>query len=58
MPEWNETAVFIAWDDSDGWYDHVIGPILNQSATSADALTGPGACDTGANSLAGIQARC
>ncbi|HWO36184.1 MAG TPA: alkaline phosphatase family protein, partial [Candidatus Acidoferrum sp.] len=27
-------------------------------ATAADALTGPGACGTGANSLAGIQARC
>ena len=58
LPEWNETAVFIAWDDSDGWYDHAIGPIMNQSATSADALTGKGACGTGANSLAGIQARC
>ena len=58
MPEWNETAVIIAWDDSDGWYDHVIGPILNQSATKADALSGPGACGSGANSLAGAQARC
>ncbi len=58
LPEWKETAVFIAWDDSDGWYDHVIGPIMNQSATSADALTGAGACGSGADSLAGIQARC
>ncbi|MGA8451322.1 MAG: alkaline phosphatase family protein [Candidatus Acidiferrales bacterium] len=58
LDEWNETAVFIAWDDSDGWYDHAIGPIMNQSASTADALTGPGACGTGANSLAGIQARC
>jgi phospholipase C len=58
LPEWGETAVIIAWDDSDGWYDHAIGPIVNQSATKADALSGPGACGTGANSLAGIQARC
>ena len=58
MPEWRETAVFIAWDDSDGWYDHVIGPIMNQSATGSDALTGTGACGSGANSLAGIQGRC
>jgi phospholipase C len=58
LPEWNETAVIIAWDDSDGWYDHVIGPIVNQSTTSADALSGVGACGNGANSLAGIQARC
>jgi phospholipase C len=58
LPEWNETAVFIAYDDSDGWYDHVIGPIVNQSASSADALTSPGKCGTGANSLAGLQSRC
>ena len=58
LPEWGETAVVIAQDDSDGWYDHVIGPIVNQSATTADALSGPGACGTGANSLAGLQARC
>jgi phospholipase C len=58
LPDWSETAVFIAWDDSDGWYDHVIGPIMNQSATSADKLTGVGFCGTGASSLAGIQARC
>jgi phospholipase C len=22
-PEWGSTAVVIAYDDSDGWYDHV-----------------------------------
>ncbi len=22
QPEWKDTAVIIAWDDSDGWYDH------------------------------------
>jgi phospholipase C len=58
LPQWDETAVFIAWDDSDGWYDHVIGPMMNQSTSKADALTGPGACGTGADSLAGLQARC
>jgi phospholipase C len=58
LPEWNETAVIIAWDDSDGWYDHVIGPVVNQSVSTADALTAPGACGTGTNSLAGLQARC
>jgi len=58
LPQWNEMAVIIAWDDSDGWYDHVLGPIVNQSTSSADALSGAGACGTGANSLAGIQSRC
>jgi phospholipase C len=31
-PEWSSTAVIIAYDDSDGWYDHVSGPIVNQSS--------------------------
>ncbi len=31
LPEWKNTAVIIAYDDSDGWYDHVMPPILNQS---------------------------
>jgi phospholipase C len=31
LPEWNSAAVIIAYDDSDGWYDHVIPPILSQS---------------------------
>ncbi len=52
---WSSTAVVIAYDDSDGWYDHQMGPIVNQSTGSADALTGPNACGTGANSLAGID---
>jgi len=36
LPEWNSMAVFIAWDDSDGWYDHVMPPIINQSSTTFD----------------------
>jgi phospholipase C len=43
-PEWKETAVIIAYDDSDGWYDHVMGPIVNQSNVSDDQLLGPGNC--------------
>jgi phospholipase C len=30
-PYWSDTAVFILWDDSDGWYDHVFPPIVNHS---------------------------
>jgi phospholipase C len=44
--DWKSTAVVIAYDDSDGWYDHVIGPILSQSNDANDALTGPGSCGT------------
>jgi phospholipase C len=38
--EWKETAVIILYDDSDGWYDHVMGPIVNQSNVSDDMLLG------------------
>jgi phospholipase C len=55
-PYWDSTAVIIAYDDSDGWYDHQIGPIVNQSATAADALTGPGLCGTGTAALPGVNA--
>jgi len=44
--EWNETAVIIAYDDSDGWYDHVMGPIVNQSNVTDDQLLGAGNCGT------------
>ncbi|MGO8672719.1 MAG: phospholipase C [Capsulimonadaceae bacterium] len=54
-PFWSSTAVVISWGDSDGWYDHVMSPILNQSASSADALTGPGACGTGDAALPGVN---
>jgi phospholipase C len=53
-PEWSSTLIVITYDDSDGWYDHQMGPIINQSAGSADALTAPGACGNANNSLPGI----
>jgi phospholipase C len=44
-PFWSSTAVIIAYDDSDGWYDHQPGPgIINGSFTSTDVLTAAGAC--------------
>lgn len=33
--EWVSTAVLITWDDSDGWYDHVMPPIVMTSNDSA-----------------------
>jgi phospholipase C len=38
-PDWSSTAVVVNYDDSDGWYDHVPGPIVNQSHSVADNLT-------------------
>ncbi len=43
---WKSTAVVIAYDDSDGWYDHQMGPIVNGSFSSQDDMTGPNACGT------------
>jgi phospholipase C len=54
--EWNSTAVIVAWDDSDGWYDHQMGPIVSQSHTTFDALTGTGACGVAPANAA--QGRC
>ncbi|MEO7035055.1 MAG: alkaline phosphatase family protein, partial [Polyangiaceae bacterium] len=48
-PEWDSTAIIFAYDDSDGWYDHQAPPIVNRSASAADALNGAGVCNTGYN---------
>lgn len=53
--EWKNTAVVIAYDDSDGWYDHQMSPIVNQSTGSTDALTGPGSCGDGRSALPGVD---
>ncbi|MGA7244068.1 MAG: alkaline phosphatase family protein, partial [Terracidiphilus sp.] len=55
QPDWDSTAVIIAYDDSDGWYDHQLGQIVNQSTTSADMLTSQGACGNGETALPGIN---
>jgi phospholipase C len=60
--DWQNTAVVIAYDDSDGWYDHQMGPIVNQSSTSQDALTN-GSCGDGSTALPSLtsqhaQGRC
>jgi len=31
QPGWSSTMVVIAYDDSDGWYDHQMSPIVNPS---------------------------
>jgi phospholipase C len=53
-PEWKSTAVFLTWDDSDGWYDHLMGPIVNSSVGPVDALDGDGVCGDGRAILPGI----
>ncbi|HUZ65202.1 MAG TPA: alkaline phosphatase family protein [Acetobacteraceae bacterium] len=48
QPDWKSTAVIIAWDDSDGWYDHAFAKTTNPSFDpQADQLDGPGKCGAG-----------
>ena len=60
---WQDTAIVILYDDSDGWYDHQMSPIINPSAVNtgvvndSDQLNGPGVCGHG-TPLAGIEGRC
>lgn len=41
LPEWDSTAVIIAYDYLDGWYDHVFPPLVSESSDPKyDALFG------------------
>ncbi len=55
-PEWTTTLVIIAYDDSDGWYDHQMSPMVSQSVTSADEVNGQALC--GSKNTGGIGGRC
>ena len=52
-PFWRSTAIIILYDDSDGWYDHQMSPIVNSSAVktgstaNSDELNGDGVCGHG-----------
>jgi phospholipase C len=50
---WPSTAIIIAYDDSDGWYDHLTD-FVNGSATTADALNGAGVCISAASAAAAL----
>ena len=47
QPDWKNTAVLVAWDDSDGWYDHAYVPPTSASFSSADMLNGTSVCGAG-----------
>src|SRR5262249_13889589 len=42
--DWDSTAIIIAYDDSDGWYDHQPSVITSKSAAPEDFLNGAGDC--------------
>lgn len=46
LPEWKNMAIIIAYDDSGGWYDHEMPPIINQSNIFPDALVSLGSAGT------------
>jgi phospholipase C len=57
--DWKETAVVIAYDDSDGWYDHQMGPIVNQSQDPANDALYDTTCGSRPERVAGgFQDRC
>jgi phospholipase C len=59
-PEWETMAIIIAYDDSDGWYDHVMPPVVNESQTAYDFLSAPDTSggQSGTNApLGGYQGR-
>ena len=58
LPEWNSTAIIITYDDSGGWYDHVMPPIISQSNDKVnDMILGKyGLC--GHPSKDALQDRC
>jgi phospholipase C len=54
QPDWKNTAVIVAYDDSDGWYDHQAPTIVTSSFDSvADQMNSPGVC-TGPNAKQGV----
>ena len=53
-PEWSSTVILVAYDDSDGWYDHV-NNVINGSATEQDAYTSLGVCGNSATALPGVN---
>jgi phospholipase C len=57
LPTWKSTAIVVAYDDSDGWYDHQMSPIVNHSSDPTyDALNGAGLC--GQSEAGSYQDRC
>ena len=63
QPDWASTAVIVAWDDSDGWYDHAYAvPTSSSFDVIADQVNGAGTCGTATAPLgvkgAPVNGRC
>jgi len=53
--QWRDTAIVLAYDDSDGWYDHVAPKVINGSR---DAALDTGVCTDARTTLGGYADRC
>lgn len=53
--EWASTAIILAYDDSDGWYDHVASKVINGSQDPAQDSS---VCSTHKAELGGYADRC
>jgi phospholipase C len=56
--DWSSTAVVIAYDDSDGWYDHVSPPIANGSSDATNDQAALCAPTKKTQPLNGYEDRC
>lgn len=64
--EWEHMAIIVLYDDSDGWYDHQMGPIVRQSNAANpvsgapdDGLFGTGkSANCGTPSAGSFNGRC
>ena len=55
---WDDTAVVLAYDDSDGWYDHVAAKAKNSSNTADDDAWCQHAAASGVPMAGGYADRC
>jgi len=53
--DWDSTAIVLAYDDSDGWYDHAAPKVINGSQ---DAAQDSAVCTSAKTTLAGYADRC
>ncbi|WP_345814567.1 alkaline phosphatase family protein [Paraburkholderia sp. PREW-6R] len=54
QPDWKNTAVIIAYDDSDGWYDHRFKAPTSASFDSTTAQSAGGKTVAGSDNLSGV----
>lgn len=47
QPDWQNTAVIVTYDDSDGWYDHAYASPTRASFDAIDQLNGNAQCGSG-----------